>query len=100
MRLKGILEVLAVRARVYQAFERWGLMQAVARRRIEFDPDDSGWWVLWAQATSKAESVEAGRLILVNALERHEHDAGVHFSLACYECGLGNMERTKERLKR
>ena len=54
---------------------------------------------MWAQATSKAESVEAGRLILVNALDRHAHDAGVYFTLACYECGLGNMERTKECLK-
>ncbi len=55
--------------------------------------------VLWAQATSKVESIEAGRLILVNALDRHAHDAGVHFNLACYECGLGNIERTKACLK-
>ena len=92
--------MLAVRVRVYQALERWELMQAVAKRMVEYDPDDSGWWVLWAQATSRAESIDAGRLILVNALERHPHDAGVHFNLACYECGLGNMERTKGRLER
>ena len=74
-------------------------MQAVAKRMVEYDPDDSGWWVLWAQATSRASSMEAGRLVLVNALERHSGDAGVYFNLACYECTLGNMERTKDCLK-
>jgi tetratricopeptide (TPR) repeat protein len=93
-------EVLAVRVRVYQALERWELMEGVAKRMVEYIPDDAGWWILWAQATSHANSVEAARLILVNALEHHEEDAGVHFNLACYECGLENMERTKECLKR
>jgi len=41
-------EVLAVRVRVYQALERWELMQAVAKRMVEYDPDDAGWWVsIW-----------------------------------------------------
>ena len=93
-------EVLAVRVKAYQALESWELMEVVAKKLVEYDPDDAGWWILWAQATSRAESIEAGRLILVNALERHAHDAGVNFNLACYECSLGNIERTKECLKR
>jgi len=48
---------------------------------VGYDPDDAGWWILWAQATSKAESIDAGRLILVNALERHPHDASVRQEL-------------------
>jgi hypothetical protein len=36
-------EVLAVRVKVYQALERWGLMQAVAKRMVEYDPDGVGW---------------------------------------------------------
>ena len=67
-------------------------MQAVAKRMVEYDPDDSGWWVLWAQATSKAESVEAGRLILLNALERHAHDLGVRTRL-----GKGQLEGNHQR---
>jgi len=54
-------------------------MQVVAKRMVEYDPDAAGWWILWAQATSKADSIEAGRLILVNALERYSHDAGGTF---------------------
>ena len=27
-------------------------------------------------------------------------EEGVYFTLACYECGLGNIERTKECLAR
>jgi tetratricopeptide (TPR) repeat protein len=92
-------EVLAVRVKIYQALQRWELMEVVAKRMVEYIPEDAGWWVLWAQATSHSQSVDAARLIMVNALEHHEDDAGVHFNLACYECGLGNMERTKECLK-
>jgi tetratricopeptide (TPR) repeat protein len=97
---RHLSQVLAVRVKVSQALERWELMQAVAKRMVEYDPDDSGWWVLWAQVTSKAESIEAGKLILVNALERHPLDAGVHFNLACYECRLENMDDAKYHLKR
>jgi hypothetical protein len=47
-----------------------------------------------------ADSVQAGRLILVNALDRHSQDAGLHFSLSCYESCLGNKEKAKEYLAR
>jgi len=96
---RGLPEVLAVRMKIYQALERWELMQAAAKRMVEYDPDDAQWWVLWAQATRHSSSVEAARLILVNALERHAHDAGIHFNLACYECQLGNIDGAKEHLK-
>ena len=91
--------MLAVRIQIYQALEKWDLMEVVAKKLVEDDPDDVAWWILWAQATSRASSLEAGRLILVNALEHHEHDAGVHFNLACYECQLGNIQGAKDHLK-
>jgi tetratricopeptide (TPR) repeat protein len=92
-------EVLAVRVKIYRALEKWELMQVVARKLTEYDPDDVQWWLSWADATMKAESVEAARLILVTALDVLDH-AGLHYDLARYECLLGNIEGATSCLKR
>jgi len=62
-------EVLAVRVHIYRALEKWELMQVVATKLTEYEPQDVQWWVAWADASRKADSVEAARLILVNGLE-------------------------------
>ena len=46
-------------------FKAWELMEPVARKLVEYDPDDAQWWLLWAQATRHASSLEAARLDLV-----------------------------------
>lgn len=98
--LRHLPEVLAVRVKVYQALERWELMQVVAKKLVEYAPENSQTWVSWANATRHAESVEAARLILMNALDLGLHDASIPYHLACYECQLGNLEGAKGYLKR
>jgi Tfp pilus assembly protein PilF len=97
---RGHTEVLAVRVSIYSALKKWDLMQTVAKRLALIDPDTAQWTVSWAYATRRAESIEAARLILVNALERLQDVAVFHYNLACYECQLGNLEEAKDRLKR
>ena len=46
------------------------------------------------------DSIDAARLILVNAVERLPNVAIFHYNLACYESRLGNLEEAKLRLKR
>ena len=92
--------MLAVRIQIYQALEKWELMEVVAKKLVEYDPDDAGWWILWADAARRCNSVEAAHEILSRALKKFPDDAGVHFNLACYECLLGDMERAKDHLKK
>ncbi len=93
-------EVLALRVKIYLALKKWDLMQTVAKRLSLIEPDDPQWTVSWAYATRRAESMEAARIILVNAVERLPNVAIFHYNLACYECLLGNLETAKSRLKR
>jgi tetratricopeptide (TPR) repeat protein len=93
-------EVLAVRVKIYSALEKWELMRTVAKRLALIDPDVPQWTVSWAYATRRADSIEAARLILVNAVERMPDVAIFHYNLACYECRLGNIEGAKSRLQR
>jgi len=46
------------------------------------------------------DSIDAARLILVNAVERMPDVAVFHYNIACYDCQLGNLEEAKSRLKR
>src|SRR5687767_6462607 len=98
--VRHLPEVLAVRIQIYSALKKWELMQTVAKRLALYDPDDPQWTVSWAYAARRTDSIEAARLILVNAAERLPNVAIFHYNLGCYECQIGDLEGAKRRLKR
>ena len=93
-------EVLAVRIAVYHGLKKWELMQEVAKRLAEFQPNDIQWTISLAYATRRAESIEAAKEILMQALQRHPDEAMVHFNLGCYASQLGDLTLAKAHLKR
>ena len=98
--LRLVPEVLAVRVGIYRAIEAWPLMQVVAKQLALHAPDDADWTIAWAFATRRTDSLEAARLILVNAVERLPGVAVFHFNLACYAAQLGELDRSKVYLSR
>lgn len=93
-------EVLALRVKIYNALKKWELMETVAKRLVRIEPENVQWTVSWAYAIRRADSIEAARTILLDAVERMQDVAVLHYNLACYECKLGNLEEAKSRLKR
>ena len=75
-------------------------MQEVAKRLAEFQPHDIQWTISLAYATRRAESIEAAKEILMQALQRHPDEAMVHFNLGCYASQLGDLTLAKAHLKR
>lgn len=98
--VRHLPEVLAVRVGIYQALEKWELMQTVARKLAQYAQDEPQWTISWAYATRRAVSLEAARAILLEAVERLPEVATYHFNLACYECQLGDLGSAKARLQR
>ena len=98
--VRHLPEVLAVRVGIYRALEAWPLMQVVARQLALYAPDEPDWTVAWAFATRRADSLDAARLILVNAVERLPGVAVFAFNLACYEAQLGDIASAKKHLSR
>ena len=90
--------VLEVRVQIYRALEKWELMQTVAKQLALHDPDEPQFTIWWAYATRRADSLDAARLILVNAVERLPEVPIFLFNLACYESQLGDIERAKKHL--
>lgn len=90
--VRHLPEVLAVRIGIYSGLNKWELMQTVAKKLADHDPDDAPY------ATRRAQSIEAAKLILLEAVERHPKQPMLHYNLACYECQLGDVEVAKARL--
>ena len=91
--------VLEVRVGIYRKLEKWELMQVVAKSLALHDPDEPQFTIWWAYATRRADSLDAARLILVNAVERLPEVPIFLFNLACYESQLGDVEVAKARLQ-
>ena len=60
-------EVLAVRLEIYAGLKKWELMQAVAKKLAEHDPQNVQWAISQAYATRRAESIEAAKEIGASA---------------------------------
>jgi tetratricopeptide (TPR) repeat protein len=96
--VRHLPEVLSARLGIYSGLEKWGLMQAVAKKLTRYEPDNVRWWFSWAYATRQAESVAAARLVLLQAIETHATESAVHYNLACYECLGGDLGKAKAYL--
>lgn len=97
--LRAAPEVLAVRLGIYTGLKKWELMQVVAKSLVNHDPDEVQWSISLAYATRRAESIDAAKVILLEAVERHPKEPVLHYNLACYECQLGDVEVAKARLQ-
>src|ERR1043166_8939161 len=51
-------EVLATRLAIYRGLKKWKLMQEIAKRLAEFQPDELQWMISLAYATRRADSIQ------------------------------------------
>jgi tetratricopeptide (TPR) repeat protein len=96
---RAVPEVLAVRIAIYQGLKKWELMQQIAKRLKEFQPDNVQWTISLAYATRRTYSIEVAMEILLDAKAKFPREAAIPYNLACYYCQLGEMEKAKCYLK-
>jgi tetratricopeptide (TPR) repeat protein len=97
--LRAAPEVLALRVSIYCALEKWELMAELAKRLIEFQPNNPEWPVSLAYGTRRAISIQAAKEILLNAERKFPKEAVIKYNLACYCCQLREIENAKNDLK-
>ena len=93
-------EVLALRIAIYRGLEKWELMQEIAKRLAEFQPEDIRWTISLAYATRRANSIQAAKEVLLNAEPKFPKEPGVKYNLACYFCQTGDIQNAKNYLKK
>ena len=93
-------EVLALRIAIYRGLEKWELMQEVAKRLVEFQPEDVQWTISLAYATRRANSIEAAKEVLLSAEPKFPKEAAIKYNLACYFCQIGDIKAARNYLKK
>ncbi len=93
-------EVVALRVGMLQATEQWRALRSYARELVASDPSEAGWWIIWAYASRRADSVKAAQKVLREAEEHHPQDGTIQFNLGCYACLLGDLPEAKARVVR
>lgn len=93
-------EVLAVRLAIYHGLKKWELMQQIAKRLHEFQPDNVEWTISLAYATRRADSIEAAKEVLLNAEPKFPNEPAIRYNLACYFCQIGDIQNAKNYLKK
>jgi Flp pilus assembly protein TadD len=91
-------EVLALRALVLQEQKQWPPLVDVARRLVQLQPAESGWWITWAYATRRSHSLTAAEAILLTAERTHPREAAIQFNLGCYACVRGDLAEARRRI--
>src|SRR5262245_28857581 len=97
---RALPEILAVRLAIYRGLEKWELMQQIAKRLTQFQPDDNQWTISLAYATRRADSIQAAKKILLNAEPKFPKEAVIKYNLACYFCQIGDINAAKNYLKK
>jgi len=93
-------EVLALRIEIYRGLAKWELMQQLAKRLTDFQPDDLQWTISLAYATRRADSIEAEKEILLNAEPKFPNEVAIKYNLACYFCQTGDIQNAKNYLEK
>ena len=93
-------EVLAVRIAIYRGLEKWELMQEIAKRLADFQPDDIQWTISLAYATRRANSIQAAKEVLLNVEPKFPKEPAIKYNLACYFCQTGEIKTAKNYLKK
>ena len=93
-------EVAGARLAILQGLKQWDRTRDMARELAQGDPGNVQWWISWAYATRRAESIGAAKAILLEAVKQHSDEPLIHYNLACYDCQLGDLETAKAYLKR
>lgn len=93
-------EVLSVRLAIYRGLEKWELMQEIAKRLKEFEPDNIQWTISLAYATRRAYSIDIAIEILLNAEAKFPKEPAIKYNLACYSCQTGDIKAAKNYLKK
>jgi tetratricopeptide (TPR) repeat protein len=93
-------EVLALRMAIYRGLEKWELMQEIAKRLVDFQPDHVQWTISFAYATRRANSIQAAKKVLLNAEPNFPKEAVIKYNLACYFCQTGDIQNAKKYLEK
>jgi Flp pilus assembly protein TadD len=93
-------EVRVLQALVLQEQKSWARLVPLAAELVQEKPKDASWWIMWAYATRRADSLAAAEKILLEAGQLHPREATIQFNLGCYTCQRGDLAAARAYVNR
>ncbi len=90
---------LAMRLMLHQQRKQWAPMRDIACHLTSVHPEDAQWWISWAYAARRTESLTSALGILERARALHGAEAFIHFNLACYFAQLRRLPAARAALR-
>ena len=97
---RGMSPVLDIHLAILMQSRRWSEAVEIASRLVKMNPGNFEGVLHLAYSTRRAESIEAARKILLEAVKQFPEVALIHYNLGCYEAQLGNLEVATELVKK
>lgn len=92
--------VVELRCEIYQRLGKWNAARVLAESMAHRFPENPSWWLTWAYALRREETVEAARGVLWEAVQRHPGVGLISYNLACYSSVLGELDEARRLLTR
>ena len=97
---QGRVEVLDLRWSISAQLKLWEQCVVLAERIVELAPRNVFGWIHRSYALHELKRTSEARDLLQPALKRFPKNETIPYNLACYECQLGNLEESREWLRR
>jgi Flp pilus assembly protein TadD len=99
-RALGYPEALEVRWRLCASQKQWNEALAIAGELVAAAPNNAAGWVDQSYALHELRRTAEARALLMPAANRFPEVCIIPYNLACYACGLGDLDEARRWLER
>lgn len=92
--------VMEFKLRLLERVQRWTDAAALAAKLAASHPNEARWFVAWAFAKRRSDSLETASKILSEAASLHPKDPLIQFNLGCYAAQRGDLTTAQSHVRR
>ena len=92
--------VMEFKLRLLERAQRWSEAASLAAKLAASHPGEARWFVAWAFAKRRSDSIETASKILSEAASLHPKDPLIQFNLGCYAAQRGDLNAAQTHVRR
>ena len=92
--------VMEFKLRLLERGQKWSDAASLAAKLATSHPNEARWFVAWAFAKRRSDSIETASKILSEAASLHPKDPLIQFNLGCYAAQRGDLNAAQTHVRR
>jgi Flp pilus assembly protein TadD len=92
--------VMEFKLRLLERGQKWSDAASLAAKLASSHPNEARWFVAWAFAKRRSDSIETASKILSEAASLHPKDPLIQFNLGCYAAQRGDLNAAQTHVRR